>query len=164
MKRTILFLASVMALSCAWGQNLSKNEAKSLEAFMNQPAAKGGNNGQALGYAGGGISNLPGITVSNGHVTEIKWNNKDLAGTLDLSGFPALQKVDISGNKISSLSVSGAPALIELNASKNRIASVAFEGCEQLQVLRLNRNRLAEIDLAGVPFIKKLNLSSNHIA
>ena len=85
---------------------------------MNQPAAKGGNNGQALGYAGGGISNLPGITVSNGHVTEIKWNNKDLAGTLDLSGFPALQKVDISGNKISSLSVSGTPALIELNASK----------------------------------------------
>ena len=45
MKRTVLFLAAVMSLSCAWSQNLSKNEAKSLQAFISQPSAKGGNNG-----------------------------------------------------------------------------------------------------------------------
>lgn len=135
MKRTILFLAALATLSCGWSQNLSKNEAKSLQAFIEQPAAKGGNNGAALGFAGGNVAALPGITVSDGHVTEIKWNNKDLGGTLDLSKFPALQKLDVSGNKLTSLVVIS-PALVELNASKNRLTSVGID-CPQLQVVNL---------------------------
>ena len=112
MKRTILFLAALATLSCGWSQNLSKNEAKSLQAFINQPAAKGGNNGQALGFSGGNVASIPGITVSGGHVTEIKWDNKELGGALDLSGFPALQKVDVSGNKLTSLTVVS-PTIVE---------------------------------------------------
>lgn len=144
-----------MSLSCAWSQNLSKSESKSLQAFISQPSAKGGNNGEALGFQGGNVANIPGITVSNGHVTDIKWDGKDLGGSLDLSAFPALQKVDISNNKIKNLSVAYAPSLVELNASKNRISEISLQGCDQLQTLRLNRNRLSEIDLSGTPFLKK---------
>ena len=98
-------MAALATLTCGWSQNLSKNEAKSLQAFINQPAAKGGNNGQALGFAGGNVASLPGITISDGHVTEIKWDNKELAGSLDLTNFPSLQKIDVSGNKLTSLTI-----------------------------------------------------------
>ena len=145
-----------MSLSCAWSQNLSKVNQKAFRLLSVSRSAKGGNNGEALGFQGGNVANIPGITVSNGHVTDIKWDGKDLGGSLDLSAFPALQKVDISNNKIKNLSVAlSAPSLVELNASKNRISEISLQGCDQLQTLRLNRNRLSEIDLSGTPFLKK---------
>ena len=63
MKRTFLLLAALATMTCGWSQNLSKNEAKALQAFVSQPAAKGGDNAQALGFAGGNVASLPGITV-----------------------------------------------------------------------------------------------------
>ena len=142
MKRTTLFLAALMAITCGWSQNLSKSEAKSLQAFATQASAKGGDNGSALGFTGGSFANFPGITVSaDGHVTEIDWRNKDLAGNLDLSKFPALQKVNVSGNKIVTLTLSANPQLVEVNAGHNRITDVTLTDCPQLQTLRLNRNR-----------------------
>ena len=59
MKRTILFLAALATITCGWSQNLAKNEAKSLQAFMNQTAANGGTNGQVLGYSGN-VASIPG--------------------------------------------------------------------------------------------------------
>lgn len=161
MKRTVLFLAALATLTCGWSQNLAKNEAKSLQAFMKQTSAKGVTNAQALGASSDNVASLPGLTISNGHVTEIKWDNKDLAGNLDLSGFSSLEKVDVSGNKLNSLTVVS-PTVVEINASKNRLTSVGFD-CQQLQVLKLNRNRIADIDITGTPLLKKLNIASNQI-
>lgn len=161
MKRTFLFLAALATMTCGWSQNLPKNEAKALQTFISQPSAKGGTNGEALGFAGGSVANLPGITITDGHVSEIKWDNKDLAGTLNLSGFTGLQKVDVSGNKLNALEVVS-PTVVEINASKNRLTEVGFD-CGKLQVLKLNRNRIPEIDLTGVPFLRKLNIASNQI-
>ena len=59
MKKTILFLAALATVSAGWAQNLSKNEAKSLQAFISQPAANGGTNAQALGFTGNNVADLP---------------------------------------------------------------------------------------------------------
>lgn len=64
-------MAALMTLSCAWAQNLSKNEAKALNSFLSQTAAKGGNNAEALKMLGNNVATCPGVTVVNGHVTEI---------------------------------------------------------------------------------------------
>ena len=107
MKRTVLLMSAVLAVaSCGFAQGLNKNEAKALQSFLTQTSVKGTNNGSALGLQGNNISMLPGVKVSNGHVTEIDWSGKDLAGTLNLSNFPELQKINVSGNKLTSLVVS----------------------------------------------------------
>ena len=144
MKRTVLFLASLLAFTCGWSQNLSKSESKSLQAFMSQTSVKGGSNADALGFTGGNLAGVPGVTVSaDGHITAIDWQNKNLAGDLNLSNVPQLQKINVSGNKLTTLTADNNPMLVEVNASHNRIAEVSLNNCPQVQNLRLNRNRLA---------------------
>ena len=67
-------MAAVLTLTAtSWSQNLSKNESKSIQTFLSQPALNGGTNAQALGFNGGNPGSCPGITVEGGHVTEIDW-------------------------------------------------------------------------------------------
>lgn len=155
-------MSAVLAVaSCGFAQGLNKSEAKALQSFMTQTSANGVANGSALGLQGKNLAGLPGVKVSDGHVTEIDWSGKNLAGSLNLSDFPALQKINVSGNKLTSLTISNDPALTEVNASKNRLTEFSVASCPQLQTIRINRNRLAEINLTQVPFLKKLNISGN---
>ena len=62
-------------------------------------------------------------------MTAIEWKDKKLAGVLDLSGFTALTKVDVSRNKLQGLTVKGDASLSELNASRNKITEVDLAGC-----------------------------------
>ena len=100
MKSTVLFLAAMMTISCGFAQSLNKKEAKALLSYLSQPSAKGGTNAQALGVNATNLAVAPGIKIENGHVTEIDWKGKDLAGDLNLSGFDALTQGDVSDNKI----------------------------------------------------------------
>ncbi|WP_438590627.1 hypothetical protein [Duncaniella muris] len=93
MKRTVLLLAAVVALGgSAFAQNINKNEAKMLKTFLSQTSAKGTSNAVQLGAQVNNPAAIQGVKIQDGHVTEIEWKDKDLAGALDLSGFPALQK------------------------------------------------------------------------
>ena len=150
MKKTMLLLAACLCFSSAWSQNLSKNESKALQAFLSQPAKTVGTNGSALKYDGKNLSSVEGLKIENGHVTEISWRGKDLAGELSLTSFPALAKVDVSRNALTGLTVASNPELVELNASSNRLPQVSLENNSQLQNINLNRNRLSTIDLGGV--------------
>ena len=123
-----------MVLGSAMAQNLNKTEAKALQAFLNQPAVEKSTNGAALGYAGS-VATVPGIKIANGHVTAIDWKDKHLAGQLNLSNFPQLEKVEVSGNKLTALNLSGNPALVEVNAGRNRISEFTVTNCPQIQVL-----------------------------
>ena len=101
MKRTLILMSALLAVaSCGFAQSLNKSEAKALQNFLSQPAYNGGTNGAQLGLQANNIAMLPGVKVAGGHVTEIEWKGKNLSGNLNLSNFPALQKVDVSGNKI----------------------------------------------------------------
>ena len=132
----------------AFAQNLDKNEAKQLKAFLNE-----GNNATELKVANpNAIASVEGVTVENGHVTAISWKDKKLSGALNLTGFKALNKVDVSRNNLTSINVSGCAALTELNASRNKITSADFAGCEALQTLSIYKTVLLKSTSTMCPF------------
>lgn len=91
MKKIALFLAVAICGVAASAQNLAKNEAKQLQAFLAQPAQEAATNAEALKVTDTrNLAAIEGITVQNGHVTAIDFKGKKLAGVLDLSGFTAL--------------------------------------------------------------------------
>ena len=77
-------MSLLVATFAVSAQNLAKNEAKALNAFLSQTSAKGSLNGAALEWNSNNLSDCPGLKVENGHVTEIDLHGKDLAGSLDL--------------------------------------------------------------------------------
>lgn len=118
MKTAFLMTAILLGSSMtAFAQKIAKNEANQLKAFLTQSAEKEGTNAHALKVTD--INNpgsIEGITVENGHVTAIEWKDKKVAGSLDVSGFKALKKLDVSRNALTALDASDCPALSELNA------------------------------------------------
>ena len=79
MKRMFLMTAVMIGFLTAFAQKIDNNEAKALQAFLNQPAEKHATNAQALQVTNfNDVSSIDGVTVVNGHVTEINWKNKGL--------------------------------------------------------------------------------------
>ncbi len=167
MKKVLLMIAIALGCTTAFAQNLDKNEAKQLKAFLTQTSEKGGTNAQELKVTNlNSLASVEGVTVVGGHVTAIEWKDKHLAGELSLSGFPALTKIDVSRNKITSLSVANAPALTELNAARNVLSSFQIDACPAITKLTLYKNRLSEVNLGesvfqNSPQLKNLNVSNN---
>lgn len=95
-----------------------------MEAFLSQTNTEGVSNAQILNLNGNKYVPMQGVTVENGAITAIDLKGKKLTGTLDLSNFPALTKVDVSDNKLTSLIVDNCPALVELNAGRNQLQRV----------------------------------------
>ena len=79
-----------------------KNEVKQLQSFLQQKSARGDFNADRLEIVS---LNTPatwkGVVWNNGRVVSIDWQGKDLAGELNLNGFAAIQKINLSRNKIS---------------------------------------------------------------
>jgi len=102
MKKTLFTLLTFMLCVAinTQAQRISKNELKSLQIFLNQPAVEASTNAEALKiYNLNNPASWEGVKIENGSITEINWGNKKLAGTLDLSGFQNLQKSIIPRTK-----------------------------------------------------------------
>ena len=163
MKKVFLMITLMLGCMTVFAQKIDKNEAKQLKAFLSQPAEKDATNAAALKVTDlNNIAGIEGVKVENGHVTSIEWGDKHLAGTLDVSGFTALKKLDVSRNKLTGLDASGSTALSELNASRNQLASADVSGCSSLYKLSLNRNRMTEIELGDLPLIENINVANNY--
>lgn len=143
MKKYLLMIALMLGSMTVFAQKVDKNEARQIKSFLSQNSEKDGTNAQALKVTDlNSIAGIEGITVENGHVTAIEWKDKKLAGQLDLSGFTALTKVDVSRNKITSLNVEGDAALSELNASRNALTSLTLTGCTSLYKVQVYKTVL----------------------
>ncbi|MDE6135956.1 MAG: hypothetical protein K2F97_00590, partial [Muribaculaceae bacterium] len=130
MKKIALLLAVAISSVSLFAQSVNKGELKQLKAFLAQPAAEAATNAAALKITDqNNPSTWEGVTVAGGHITAIEWKDKKLAGVLDLSGFSALQKVDVSRNKLTGFTAKGDGALTELNVSRNRLTELSVEGC-----------------------------------
>lgn len=141
-------IALMLGSVTAFAQKMDKNEVKQLQNFLSQPAEKGGTNATALKITDlKSPATWEGVTVANGRVTAIEWKDKHLAGDLDLSGFTALTKVDVSRNALTSLSVAGDAALTELNASRNKLSTLTLKDNSALRDIKVYRNRLTDIDI-----------------
>lgn len=117
MKKALLLIAVVTGCMTLSAQKPNKNEIRQLQQFLSQPAEKEATNAQALKITDiKNPSTWEGVTMENGRVTAIDWSDKHLAGSLDLSNFTALKKVNVSRNAITTLNVQGSTSLERIDA------------------------------------------------
>ncbi|MDE6081062.1 MAG: hypothetical protein K2F70_02170, partial [Muribaculaceae bacterium] len=163
MKKAVLVIAIMLGSLVAFAQKVDKKEVAQLKAFLSQPAQENGTNAQALRIADlNSPATWEGVKIADGHVTEIDWKDKKLAGSLDLSNFVALTKVDVQRNKITSLNLAGDKALAELDAQRNALTSLNVEGCNALFTVNIYKNRLTDVDFQNTPFLQTMNCSNNY--
>lgn len=113
-----------------------------------------------ISVTGAGLSE---ITLPEGskNLQEISIELNDFT-TFDLSKFPELRTVYLSGNKLTSLDLTKNPKLEVVAAVANKLTEVKLDN-EWLWDLNLDANELAEIDLSKVPAMSQLSLSHNKL-
>lgn len=82
---------------------------------------------------------------------------------IDLSEFPKLRSLSLSGNKLTAVDLSKAPLLELATISHNEISEVKFNN-PKLWHLDLTGNNLSEIDLNGLPEMYQMGLSHNNLS
>ncbi len=98
-------------------------------------------------------------------VSAIKWSSRifKLSGSLDLSGFSALDSLDCSGNQLTSLDVSQNPSLSWLHCSVNPLISLDVSHNPKLDMLSCYSNQLTSLDVSHNPNLRMLNCHSNKL-
>lgn len=87
----VAFLAGIVVVTA---QN--KKEVSQLRQFLQQTSARGDANYIRLRLSLNNPASWSGVVWgSDGRVTSIDWNDKELAGSIDLSGFSSLQNLII---------------------------------------------------------------------
>lgn len=83
--------------------------------------------------------------------------------TIDLSEFPSLRSISMSGNNLTSVDLTKAPSLELATFGKNQITDIRLNN-PKLWHLDLTMNELAEINLNGLPEINQIGLSHNNLS
>ena len=143
MKKSLLLIALMVGCMSASAQKFDKNELRQLQSFLSQPGEKAATNAEALKITDlKNPATWEGVTVANGRVTAIEWGDKHLAGELNLSGFKALTKVNVSRNALTSLNIDGDAAITRLDAQRNKLSGVSLDGCTGLKTLNIYKNQI----------------------
>ena len=102
---------------------------------------------------------------NNGNVTEIDFSYKWLSGSLDLSGFTSLTKLNIYANMISSLNISGDTALLSLDCSYNNLSQngLTVRDCTDLTKLYCDGCSLSYLDTSYLSDLEELSCSFNNL-
>ena len=61
--------------------------------------------------------------------------NRNLVGTLNLSGFSKLRAFGCAGNSITAVSISDCPLLDELNVAQNLLTNFSVSNCAELRLV-----------------------------
>ncbi|CAG8702543.1 3858_t:CDS:2 [Gigaspora margarita] len=88
---------------------------------------------------------------------------KDLTGSLDLTGFTNLETVICKNNKINSLDISRCPNLKMLDCSRNRLSSLNMTGLTNLLMLNCENNYLSSLKLTGCSNLQVLSCFNNYL-
>lgn len=77
----------------------------------------------------------------------IDWENKSLAGDLDVSDFEKLYELNCADNKIKSINAANAENLAYVYCQNNLITQLNLEGCVYLYELNCSNNMLMTLDV-----------------
>ncbi|MDE5706046.1 hypothetical protein [Muribaculum sp.] len=97
-------------------------------------------------------THINGLNITEAHIHDI-----------DLSEFPALESLVLTGNDLESIDLSKAPLLKTASIANNNISSVKL-GNPEMWGLDLTRNNLSTLDVSGTPVLQQLLLSSNQFS
>ena len=161
MKRTMLTtVVLIVALTVCAAPN--RNEVKRLKNFLQTATTHGKPNYQLLNIPLDEPAMWSGVKWSDdGHVTAIEWRDKKLGGALDVSGFTALQSIDVAHNELTMLNVTGCVSLLSLDVSHNHLSELDLDNCPKLMAINCYRNRLTTMPVTGTPMLKMLNCTGN---
>ena len=95
------------------------------------------------------LTSLPNLTSK---LQDIDCSSNSFSGSLYITGFKALTKLNISnntsltslycnGNALTSLNVTGCSALQTLYCPNNHLSSISLSGCSALRVLKIQKNQ-----------------------
>lgn len=106
----------------------NKNETACLSIFANQNS-----NLSILNWNLDDPSTWTGITWNeDGNVEGIDLSFKNLSGSLDLSNFGSLKKLDVTGNNLTSLNLDNCSSLEEIDCSFNKLTALDLSDCTNL--------------------------------
>lgn len=109
--------------------NVNNEHITSLISFANQD-----DNLSVLNWDLDDPSTWTGITWNeDGNVESIDLSFKNLSGSLDLSNFSSLKKLDVTGNNLTSLNLDNCSSLEELDCSFNKLTSLDLRDCTSLK-------------------------------
>ena len=172
----VLILAVFPAVALAADDNddgYDDNDFTKLQIFLNLPSAEAGeSNGKQINDAYDandpgtwtGVSwdaQTPKRVASIGEFGE--WTYKSLAGSLDLSGFSALENLIIYSNSIQSLDLTGAVSLNSVYADENALTSLTIDEADSLTELYCQFNQLGALNLSDAPQLRTVRCYSNQL-
>ncbi|CAI2169567.1 13093_t:CDS:10 [Funneliformis geosporum] len=100
-----------------------------------------------------------------GKVKELDISKKNLEGTLDLSDFINLEKLNCAFNQLSVINLSNCLRLKDLDCGFNKLTSLDLNGLNQLKRICCNDNYLTSIDYYLLNFnLTYLNVSNNNLS
>ncbi len=153
---TICFAPTVLAVDTTPADGYNDHDYNLLQTFLNQPSATAGmTNGQSLNpiYDPNNPVTWTGVTWSTDAeklVTNISFNSKGFAGTLDMSNCTALKGISCSNNELTSLDVSGGSEITYLYCGENTLTSLDISGLTNLEYLECNNNALTSLDVSNM--------------
>ncbi len=106
---------------------------------------------------------IPQLTLgTHADLTDI-WCASNLLTSLDVSGCPALKRLDAQSNQLTSLNVTGCTALEILYAHLNQLTTLDVSGLTSLQGLYAQYNNLTSLRMANCPALYMLPMYYNQI-
>lgn len=169
MKARALLLVGTICLAGAMslvGQSFHAGETAKLKAFLQKKSAEEGKmNYQQLGIADTSAidwATMAGLTWgADGRLTSIKWDDKFLAGDLDLSGFDSLRELRCQTNSLTALLLTRDSALVYADCYGNQFTSLDISTNVNLQHFCCRYNQLSTLDVTHNPKLTFLCLSGN---
>ncbi len=90
--------------------------------------------------------------------------NRNLVGTLNLSGFSKLRAFGCAGNSITAVSISDCPLLDELNVAQNLLTNFSVSNCAELRLVWCEENMLPSVSMSNLPKLRQFHCYQNPIA
>ncbi|NMP38267.1 MAG: hypothetical protein GX051_09165 [Clostridiales bacterium] len=140
-----------------------------IKTFLLQTDALGNSNADKLFVDVNDVSSWYFIIWRSGHIAEIHIDQNDqedsqrLTGTLDVSGFSGLEKLEVCNTEITEIDVSGCPELYDLCCWCNDLTTLIFTNCAKLRHIDCFGNKLTSLDFTGVAVLDNLKCSDNLI-
>lgn len=97
---------------------------------------------------------LSSLTVSHGNME--KWS-------VNLTGFPKLKNLDISGNRLDRLNVSRCDSLQTLNFEDNKVSRLDLSENKFLEHLEARGNGMTTLDISGCDKLREVNVAYNSL-
>ena len=115
------------------------------------------------GLKGKGISDLTGLQYFT-KLTQLYCQNNPGLTTIDLSHNTALQELNITGCKVTSLDFTHNPDMVNINCAEMKtLTSIDISKCSKLQYLFVGNNQLQTLDVTQNPNLKQLSIYKNKL-